>query len=449
MQHDVTVPVRPAPREPEVEPARADSSVTARLARRLLPRRDGLPGRLAYAVVGVPLAALYAALFAGLLASALLAIYGIGFALVLVVLMVVRGCGGWERSLVRRFADVEVADAPVLRRERGVVRRLRLLVTSGSTWRTLAWLGVRVLVSATVLATLVLTGAAAAVLLAYSWSSSLDLPRHLLLDILSIVLAGGCVLVAVHLLDLSTRGLALVAPTLLGAGAQERIAAMRRASVRVAGRTAVARDLHDTIGHSLTASLVQAEAAQRALAPDGADGSTTTDLEFARAALGHIEDNTRQALAELDRALAVLGDPTRADELAEEPPDLRDIGGLLAGLGDAGLPVELSVGVAVDDIPQEVSRLAYRVVQEGTTNVLRHAGLVATRIDVEDRGALVVVRLRNIAGGRTPAPPGRNGGHGLTGLRQRAEEMGGSLLAEPTADGGFELVVELPTRGTA
>lgn len=449
MQHDATVPARPAPIEPDAEQARAHSSVSARLARRLLPRRKGLPGRLAYAVVGIPLAALYAALFAGLLASALLAIYGIGLALVLVVLMVVRGCGGWERSLARRFADVDVADAPALRRERGAVRRLRFLVTSGSTWRALAWLGVRVLVSAAVLATLVLTGAAAAVLLAYSWSSSLDLPRHLLLDVLSIVLAGGCVLVGVHLLDLSTRGLAVVAPTLLGAGAEERIAAMRRASVRVAGRTAVARDLHDTIGHTLTASLVQAEAAQRALAPGNVDGSTTTDLEFARAALGHIEDNTRQALAELDRALAVLGDPSRAGELDEQPPDLRDIGGLLAGLGDAGLPVELSVGVAVDEIPQEVSRLAYRVVQEGTTNVLRHAGLVATRIDVDDRGDLVVVRVRNATGGRNPAPPGRNGGHGLTGLRQRAEELGGTLLAQPTTDGGFELVVELPTLGTA
>ena len=440
MQHDVAVPAGPS-----AEPGDTRASFAGALTRRLLPRRRGLSQRLAYAVLGVPLAVVYAGLFAGLLASAFLAIYGIGFALVLLVLMVVRGCGGWERSLARRFADVTVPEAPAVRRERGVVRRLRLVVTSGSTWRTLAWLGVRVLVSTAVSATLVLAGAGAAVLVAYSYS--LGLPRHLLLDLLSIVLAGACVLAAVHVLDLSTRGLAVVAPTLLGAGAEERIAAMRRASVRVAGRTAVARDLHDTIGHTLTASLVQAEAAQRALAPGDREGSGPTDLEFARAALGHIEDNTRQALAELDRALAVLGDPSRAGELDEQPPDLRDIGGLLAGLGDAGLPVELSVGVAVHDLPPEVSRLAYRVVQEGTTNVLRHAGLVDTRIDVDERDDRIVVRLRNVAGRRSPAPPGRNGGHGLAGLRERAEALGGSLQAEPTPDGGFGLTVELPVRG--
>ncbi|MDZ5660212.1 sensor domain-containing protein [Nocardioides sp. S-58] len=457
MQHDVTAPIGPATVEPPVEPpvqgppgdpveppvGGAPEPVASRPTRRVLPRREGLVGRLAYAVLGVPLAAGYAALFAALLGSAVLAVYGVGIVLVVLVLMVVRGCGGWERALARRFAGVDVPDAPAVRHDRGVVRRLRLVVTSGSTWRTLAWLGVRVLVSAAVLAALVLTGAAAAVLLAYSYS--LDLPRHLLLDLLSVVLAAGCVLVAVHVLDLATRGLAVVAPTLLGAGAEERIAAMRRASVRVAGRTAVARDLHDTIGHSLTASLVQAEAAQRALAPRDGNGSEPVDLEFARAAMGHIEDNTRQALAELDRALAVLGDPSRAGDLDEQPPDLRDVAGLLAGLGDAGLEVELSLGVPAPALPQEVSRLAYRVVQEGTTNVLRHAGLVATRIDVVDGGDRIVVRLRNAAGRRTPAPPGRNGGHGLAGLRERAEELGGSLHAGPTEDGGFELVVELPT----
>lgn len=410
----------------------------------VLPPRDGLAKRLSYAVLGVPLAAVYVAVFVGLIASALLAIYGVGILLVLVVLMVVRACGSWERAAARRLAGVSVRQGPALRREGGVVRRLRLLVTSGSTWRTLAWLGVRILVSSAVVAALVLAGAAVGVLLTYSQPYSLGLPRSLLFDLLALALASGCVLVAVRVLDLSTRGLALVAPTLLGAATQERIAAMRRASVRVAGRTAVARDLHDTIGHALTASLVQAEAAQRALMAPNGHGPQLADLEFAHQALSHIEDNTRQALAELDRALAVLGDPSRAGELAERPPDLRDVEGLLAGLGDAGLPVELSVEVDSDEVPSEVSRLAYRVIQEGTTNVLRHAGLAATTIQVIERQQRLVVRLHNVAGRRAPAPPGRNGGHGLTGLRERAEELGGSLLAGPGSDQDFELTVELP-----
>jgi len=422
-----------------------EAGLTGGHLRRLLPQREGLAKRVGYAVLGMPLASVYAGLFAGLLASAVLAVYGVGLLLILVVLMVVRGCGGWERALARHFAGVTVPDGPTLRREQGAVRRLRLLVTSGSTWRTLAWLGVRVLVSAALLAMLVLAGAGAAVLLVYPYS--LGLPRNLLLDVVALALVGGCVLVAVRGLDLSTRGLALVAPTLLGAAAEERLAAMRRATLRVAGRTAVARDLHDTIGHTLTASLVQAEAAQRALAAKDGDGSLPADLDFARQALGHIEDNTRQALSELDRALAVLGDPSRAVELGEEPPDLRDLDGLLAGLGDAGLPMGVSVGVTADEVRHEVSRLAYRVIQEGTTNVLRHAGLTATRIEVTDRGDRLVVRVLNVASQRVTAPPGRSGGHGLAGLRQRAEELSGSLRAGPTPDGGFELAVELPTDG--
>lgn len=438
MPHDVALPANPGRAEP--------GAAGGRLRRLLLPPPGGVAKRLVYAVLGVPLAALYALLFAGLFASALLTIYGVGVVTILVLLMVVRGVGAWERAMSRRFAGLDVAGGLALRRERGLVRRLRLLITSGSTWRTLAWLGVRVLVSAAVVAALFFGGAAVAVLLTYP--DSLGLPRNLVLDLVVLVLASSCILVLVRLLDLSGRGLAVVAPTLLGAAAEERIAAMRRASVRVAGRTAVARDLHDTIGHTLTASLVQAEAAQRALRALDGEGSGPRDLEFARQALGHIEHNTRQALTELDRALAVLGNPPRVGELVEQPPDLRDAEALLAGLRDAGLPVTLTVGTAggVSDgeLTGEASRLAYRVIQEGTTNVLRHAGLAPTLIEVEQTGGRLLVGVRNVAGPRIGAAPGRNGGHGLTGLRQRAEELGGSLRAGPTPDKGFELVVELP-----
>lgn len=423
--------------------AEAGAGVLPRLRRAVLPRPDGLGRRLAYALVGLPLGVVYAALFGGVVAAAILAVYGIGVLIAVLVLMLARGFGGWERALVRGLLDTPLDDCARVRAEPGVVRRLRLLLVSGSTWRTLAWLGVRVLVAAASATALFLAAGLGYLLLTYP--TSFEVGRSLGLDLLVLALVVLTAIAAVRVLDLLSRLLALIAPRLLDASAEQRIAALRQASVRLAERTSVARDLHDTIGHTLTASLLQAGAARRALAASADDAERPADLAFARQALGHIEDTTRQALAELDRALAVLGDPSRAGRLAEPPPDLGDVDGLLAGLRDAGLPLEVSV--ATDDLPPEVSRLAYRVVQEGTTNVLRHAGLVPTRVEVAVGEGRAVVRVRNEPGSRGPGRPGPGGGRGLPGLAARAAELGGRVASGPTPEGGFELVADLPVRG--
>ena len=172
--------------------------------------------------------------------------------------------------------------------------------------------------------------------------------------------------------------------------------------------------------------------------------------DFARQALEHIETNTRTALAELDRVLTVL----RAEDGGRDPapfaaPSLADLDDLLAGLRDGGLPVALVVDGEADDVPAGVQELAYRVVQEGTTNVLRHAGTPLTVAQVVRSGDTLVVRVCNERASQLDSRPGPGGGRGLAGLRERTAAAGGTLSAEPSPSGGFELCVTLPLSGAA
>ena len=103
----------------------------------------------------------------------------------------------------------------------------------------------------------------------------------------------------------------------------------------------------------------------------------------------------------------------------------------------------------VDDVPEGVQEFAYRVVQEGTTNVLRHAGCPLTVAQVVRSGDILVVRVCNEPPSQHDSRPGPGGGRGLAGLRERAAAAGGTLSAEPSPTGGFELCVTLPLSGAA
>ncbi|MFE6173761.1 sensor histidine kinase [Streptomyces sp. NPDC056464] len=231
--------------------------------------------------------------------------------------------------------------------------------------------------------------------------------------------------------------LARWAPALLGPTPEDRLAAAEARAADLAVRNRLARELHDSVGHALSAVTLQASAARRVL---------DSDPEFVREALAAIEDTTRRTVGELDAVLGVLRDGD-APGTAPAPTLAADLPGLLRRTRACGLRVTDTVGVDPDALPPVLSREAYRIVQEGLSNALKHAGdrtTVTLRIETAD-GHLVITVDNPVA--LTPScRPG--GGHGLRGVADRARLLGGTAEAGP-AHGTWRLHVRLPMKGPA
>ncbi|MEU8551893.1 histidine kinase [Streptomyces roseoverticillatus] len=234
--------------------------------------------------------------------------------------------------------------------------------------------------------------------------------------------------------------LARCAPVLLGPTAADRLAAAEQHAMRLALRNRLARELHDSVGHALSAVTLQASAARKVL---------DADPEFARQALAAIEETTREAVGELDTVLGLL----REDGAASAPPapTLADLNGLLERARAAGGTVTLTAPPALERVPPVVSREAYRIVQEGLTNALRHAGRVPVLLRITVNDEAVEVALENPVGpgkGRAHAHRRTGGGRGLTGIAERARLLRGSSSAGER-DGVWRLAVRLPLGGGA
>lgn len=178
--------------------------------------------------------------------------------------------------------------------------------------------------------------------------------------------------------------LARTAPALLGPTPAEKLAAAERRSLELAQRNRLARELHDSVGHALSAVGIQAAAAGRVLA---------SSPEFVAEALAAIEETARIAVAELDTVLGLLREDQPADPATG--PTLAELDTLLRQLELAGVPVETRSGPGLTALPGEVSRAAYRIVQEGLTNVLRHAGQVPAALRLELTGGVLELELSN------------------------------------------------------
>ena len=202
-------------------------------------------------------------------------------------------------------------------------------------------------------------------------------------------------------------------------------------------RLRIARDVHDGVAHALASISLQAGAASAVL---------DTDLEGAREALRQIRGASVAALSELRATLGVLRQATTAN--SAQSPTLEQLGGLTDVLRAGGIEVLVNREGNGPPVPTEVGNVAYRIVQEALTNVLRHSG--ARHADVSVRYANDSIAISVSDDGRGEAPDDRRGGgFGITGMRERAAAIGGSLEAGPVPGGGFLVHADLPLGGAA
>ncbi|WP_336208772.1 sensor histidine kinase [Nonomuraea sp. LPB2021202275-12-8] len=214
----------------------------------------------------------------------------------------------------------------------------------------------------------------------------------------------------------------------------ERARAADTRAARAEERSRIARELHDVVAHHVSVMTVQAAAARKVLA---------SDPELAREALSAIESTGRTAMAEMRDIVGVL----RADARAElgPQPGMRDLPALVEQMREAGLVTSLSAEGTPRPIPAGVDLAAYRLVQEGLTNTLRHAGAGAQAV-VTVRHGPCELEVRVEDDGLGVAAPAQRPGHGLVGIRERVALYGGILTIGPKAGGGFEVRARFPLK---
>ncbi|MFJ9466593.1 sensor histidine kinase [Streptomyces caniferus] len=207
-------------------------------------------------------------------------------------------------------------------------------------------------------------------------------------------------------------------------------------------RALIARELHDVVAHHMSVIAIQAEAAPYRV--------ENTPPELATS-FATIRENAVAALAELRRILGVVrsADP---DAFAEHDPEapqptLASLDALLDSVRSAGLTVEAVVTGAPRPLPQGVELSAYRIVQEGLSNALRHSPGADARVEISYVLGGLGVRIVNGAPSRL-AKPSPGAGHGVLGMRERVQMLGGEMTADRTEDGGFEVAAFIPVSHT-
>jgi signal transduction histidine kinase len=194
-------------------------------------------------------------------------------------------------------------------------------------------------------------------------------------------------------------------------------------------RRRIARELHDVVAHSMGVIVVQAQAAAGMLDDDAAP---------AREVLESIERTGREALGEMRRMLGLIRE--RADKPVGPLPSLRGVEPLIADVRAAGLPVSVEIRGAERPLPAGVDASAYRILQEGLTNVRKHAGAAHAEVVIANRRDGVELSICD--DGRSPGSP-PVAGHGLLGIRERVAVFHGTVEAGPRSEGGWRIQARL------
>jgi signal transduction histidine kinase len=211
----------------------------------------------------------------------------------------------------------------------------------------------------------------------------------------------------------------------------------RDAAARIAvaeERARIARELHDIVAHAVSVMVLQVGAVRHKLPDALAEDSD---------ALKNVEQAGRTALAEMRRLLAAMRRDGDEVELTPQP-GLDGLDSLLEEIGRAGLPVQLHVDGEPFALPRAIDLSAYRIVQEGLTNALKHSR--ASHADVTVRYAPHELQIEVLDNG-DGASTSDGLGHGLVGMRERAKIYGGEMSAGTANGGGFILSTRLPIGG--
>jgi signal transduction histidine kinase len=208
----------------------------------------------------------------------------------------------------------------------------------------------------------------------------------------------------------------------------------REAAARVAvaeERARIARELHDIVAHAVSVMVLQVGAVRHQL-PD--------ELGEQRGALTDVERAGRTALTEMRRLLAAMRREGEEAELVPQP-GLDGIDSLLAEVGRSGLPVELHVDGEPVPLPRGIDLSAYRIVQEGLTNALKHAQASDADVTFRYGPEELEIEVRDNGQGSSTTD---GLGHGLVGVRERVKLYGGEMSAGSANGGGFVLSTRLP-----